>query len=151
VATDTAGNSTTTSAITTTVDTTAPSAPSINAATLGSSWQLSGTAEANSTVAIFDGSTQLGTVSASVSGTWSFSTGLSGSAVRDFPATATDSAGNNSPASIHWLEGTSTADSISAGASGSVIVGNGGGDTLNGGAGADKFVYSLTGDSTKAA
>lgn len=60
------------------VDTTAPAVPTIISIVLGGAggnhWVLTGTAEANSTVAIFDGNTQLATVTASGSGSWSYTT-----------------------------------------------------------------------------
>ena len=53
------------------IDTTAPTVPTISSITLGGSggnhWVFTGTAEANSDIAVFDGVTQLTTVAASVS------------------------------------------------------------------------------------
>ena len=63
-----------------TIDTVAPAAPTItmstSAATLASTQiaKLNGTAEANSTVKVFDGSTQIGTATANNSGAWTFTT-----------------------------------------------------------------------------
>jgi hypothetical protein len=60
---------------------------------------LNGTASANSTVNIFDGTKQLGTVTANASGAWSYTTGTLLDAIHSFTATATDAAGNVSAAS----------------------------------------------------
>ncbi|WP_155520678.1 Ig-like domain-containing protein, partial [Ralstonia solanacearum] len=88
-ATDAAGNvSTASSAFALTVDTTAPAAPVISTVTddvapvtgtvaAGGSTNdtmptLTGTAEANSTIRVFDGATLLGTTTADASGNWTF-------------------------------------------------------------------------------
>ena len=60
---------------------------------------LTGTAEANSTVKVFDGATLLGSVVANGSGAWSFTTGTLSNAAHSFTATATDAAGNAGVAS----------------------------------------------------
>ncbi|WP_341882119.1 FG-GAP-like repeat-containing protein [Synechococcus sp. UW140] len=118
-ATDAAGNISPASSpnYSVTVDTAAPAAPTItsitdNAApstgsiapggsTNDTSLDLTGTAEAASTVSIYNGSTLLGTTTAdNTTGAWSYSaTGLSGGNTYVFKATATDAAGNISPAS----------------------------------------------------
>src|SRR5262245_33401972 len=60
---------------------------------------LTGTAPANSTVNVYDGGTLLGTATANVSGTWTFTTGALSDATHSFTATATDGSGNVSVAS----------------------------------------------------
>ena len=60
---------------------------------------LTGTAEANSTVKVYDGATLLGSAVANGSGAWSFTTGTLSSAAHSFTATATDAAGNTGVAS----------------------------------------------------
>ncbi|MBJ9890386.1 BapA prefix-like domain-containing protein [Citrobacter sedlakii] len=113
-ATDAAGNEGPAASFTLTVDTQAPSTPVISAVTddvapnsgtlaNGQSTNdtrptLSGTAEANSTVNIFDGTTLLGTVQADGTGAWTFTppTALA-SGSHTFNVTATDAAGNVSP------------------------------------------------------
>ncbi len=60
---------------------------------------LTGTAEANSTVKIFDGATLLGTATAAANGTWSFTTAALTNGAHSFTATDTDAAGNTSAAS----------------------------------------------------
>jgi len=89
---DVAGNVDATPATYTwTVDTTAPSIPSILSIT---STGVSGTAEAGSTVEVFSGSTSLGTATADASGNWSLALPL---ADGDYSLTATsrDAAGNS--------------------------------------------------------
>src|SRR4029079_6832008 len=76
--TDYAGNISPTSAtLAITIDKTAPNAPIITSDTIVNTNHvlLSGTAEAGSTVAVFEGITQLGTATANGSGAWSFTTG----------------------------------------------------------------------------
>src|ERR1019366_4394686 len=51
---------------------------------------LSGAAEANSTVKVYDGATLLGTAVAKGSGAWSFTTGTLSNATHSFTATDTD-------------------------------------------------------------
>ena len=60
---------------------------------------MTGTAEANSTVKVFDGATLLGSAVANGSGAWSFTTGTLSNAAHSFTATATDAAGNAGVAS----------------------------------------------------
>ena len=55
---------------------------------------LTGTAEANSTVTLFDNSTQLGTATTSANGAWTFTTGLLANGSQSFTATATDASLN---------------------------------------------------------
>ena len=93
-----------------TVDTAAPAAPAIasfstdsgaagDGITNDNTLTLTGTAEANSTVKVYDGATLLGTVTANGSGAWSFTTGALADGAHSFTATATDAAGNVSAAS----------------------------------------------------
>ncbi|CHR86045.1 VCBS repeat-containing protein [Salmonella enterica subsp. enterica serovar Typhi] len=117
VATDAAGNSSPNStAFTLTVDTTAPQTPILTSVvddvaggvtgnlangqiTNDNRPTLNGTAEAGSVVSIYDGGTLLGVTSANASGAWSFTptTGLN-DGTRTLTVTATDPAGNVSPA-----------------------------------------------------
>ena len=60
---------------------------------------LTGTAEANSTVTVFYGSTALGTAVANASGAWTYPSGILPNGVHTFTATATDGAGVTGPAS----------------------------------------------------
>ena len=107
--TDVAGN-TGTASFTFTLDTTAPVAPSITAFSTDSGVvgdhitndntpTLTGTAEANSTVNVYDGATLLGTAAANGSGAWSYTTTALTDGNHAFTATDTDAAGNISAAS----------------------------------------------------
>ena len=97
-------------ALSVTIDTTAPVAPiiasfSTDSGTVGdgitndNTLTLTGTAEANSTVKVFDGATLLGSAVANGSGAWSFTTGTLSNAAHSFTATATDAAGNSAASS----------------------------------------------------
>ena len=100
--TDAAGNTSAASAaLAVTVDTVAPNAPVIAGDTIINTNEvnLTGTAEANSTVTVYDGTTKLGTATADGNGAWSFTTGQLSSGTHAFTATATDAAGNTSAAS----------------------------------------------------
>ena len=113
MATDAAGNTSAASAaLTFTVDTTLPGAPTLNAPTYTGTassgyWNLSGVAETGSTVKIYD-RTQISSsnpsgllatlIDSAANGAWSY-TGLSSAAnsriaAHDFYATSTDAAGN---------------------------------------------------------
>jgi hypothetical protein len=105
-ATDAAGNTGTASgALSLTVDTVAPGAPTIGSfspdtgtagdgITIANDLVLTGAAEANSTVKVYDGATLLGSTLVNSSGAWSFDTGTLGNGTHSFTATATDAAGN---------------------------------------------------------
>jgi hypothetical protein len=92
------------------VDTSAPVAPKITAftpdtGTVGDGITsanivtLTGTAEAGSSVKVFDGSKQIGVATTNTSGTWSYKTAQLASGQHVFTATASDVAGNTSTAS----------------------------------------------------
>lgn len=112
-ATDSAGKtSAASSAVAITVDTKAPSAPSISASagtggtttlsasqTSGGAMNVKGSAEAQSSVAIFDGNTKIGTVTAGADGAWTFSTSSLSTGQHTLTAKATDAAGNVSATS----------------------------------------------------
>ncbi len=55
---------------------------------------LTGTAEAGSTIQVYDGATLLGTATANGSGAWSFATATLTDGAHSFAAKATDAAGN---------------------------------------------------------
>ncbi|MGT2437718.1 Ig-like domain-containing protein [Bradyrhizobium betae] len=99
------GVSAASSAINLIVDTTPPNVPAIIAfspnsnvshegSTNANHVTLNGTAEAGSNVRIFDGSAQVGTLTASASGVWSFTTGLLTDGTHSFTSAAMDAAGN---------------------------------------------------------
>ncbi len=80
-ATNTAGNTgAASSAMGVTIDTAAPVAPSIGSGVIVNSNKvaLSGTAEAGSTVKVYEGATLLGSTAASGSGSWTYTTGVAG-------------------------------------------------------------------------
>ena len=110
-ATDVAGNTGVAStALNVTVDSTAPVAPSIasfstDSGTVGdnitsdNTLTLNGTAEAGSTVKVYDGSTLLGSATANGSGAWTYTTSALINGAHSLTATATDVAGNTGVAS----------------------------------------------------
>ena len=85
------------------VDTLAPGAPAITSPqdndSVSASFTLSGTAEPNSTVEIFEGTTSKGTTQASGSGIWSKALAGVSEGIHTYTARATDAAGNTSSAS----------------------------------------------------
>ncbi|MCM3038050.1 Ig-like domain-containing protein, partial [Bacillus pumilus] len=116
--------------VTVTGDTTAPAAPIVvsvtddvgsivgllttGATTDDTTPTLAGTAEAGSTVSVYDGTTLLGTTTADPSGNWTFTptTGL-GEGAHSLTVTATDTAGNVSvPSTAFNLTIDTTAPSI---------------------------------------
>ncbi|HEV8638763.1 MAG TPA: DUF4082 domain-containing protein [Chloroflexota bacterium] len=113
IATDRAGNQTVSAAVTFTVDTVAPAAPStpdlIATDDSGGSntdnitnhnvLTFTGMAEANSTVELFQGTTSLGKATVGGSGAWSFTSGAMADGAYSITARATDRAGNTGPAS----------------------------------------------------
>ena len=110
-AVDAAGNvSAASAALSLKVDTVAPNAPTVasfsndtgvvgDGITAANVQTLTGTAEAGSTVNVYDGATLLGTATANVSGAWSFTTATLADGAHAFTAKATDAAGNISAAS----------------------------------------------------
>ena len=107
--TDAAGN-TGTASLTFTLDTVAPATPVIasfspDSGTVGDGitnatvLTLSGTAEANSTVSVYDGATLLGSATANGSGSWSYATATLANGSHSFTAKAADAAGNVGTAS----------------------------------------------------
>ena len=110
-ASDAAANTSAASAaLTVTIDTVAPAAPVItlftpDTGTVGdgitnaNTLALTGTAEANSTVKVFDGTTLLGSVVANSSGAWTYTTAALANGAHSLTATASDAAANTSAAS----------------------------------------------------
>ncbi|MBI4898207.1 MAG: hypothetical protein HY827_07550, partial [Actinobacteria bacterium] len=100
---DTASNvDATPAAFTWTIDTAAPAAPSIATPADGTTTNdttptVTGTAEANAAVTIYDGAGAIGATAADGSGNWSFTPGASlAEGAHDFTVRATDVAGNTS-------------------------------------------------------
>ena len=110
-ATDVAGNTSAASAaLNVTIDTSAPVTPAIAAFSTDSgtagdgitndnTLTLTGSAEANATVKVYDGATLLGSATADGSGNWSYTTAALANGAHSLTATATDVAGNTSAAS----------------------------------------------------
>jgi Ca2+-binding RTX toxin-like protein len=119
-----------------TVDTQASSPEIISATTP----KLMGTAEPGALVFISEGMSQLGKVTATSSGTWTFSKSLS-NAPHTITVTSEDKAGNGAAGPGQILLGSSVADSLTGGPGDDRIIGLGGSDTLAGGAGDDVFVF----------
>ncbi|MCA1178232.1 Ig-like domain-containing protein [Pantoea rwandensis] len=118
--TDAAGNvSPASDAITFTVDTVAPAAATdltvadnvgastgdltSGATTDDNTLELSGQAEANSVVRVYDGTVLLGTVTADTDGAWSFTTTALTNGSHSLTVTVTDTAGNLSPATTPFI------------------------------------------------
>lgn len=98
------------SALSVTVDTTAPGAPKIASllaegrsvaagTTDANDVTLTGTAEANSTVRVFDGTKEIGTTKASAGGAWNYAANDLSDGSHSFTTRAVDKAGNTSTAS----------------------------------------------------
>ena len=106
-ATDAAGNTGSHSAaLAATVDTTRPFAPTIadnglaaDHITSDNTPTLTGTAEAGSTVKIYDGTTLLGSVATNGSGSWTYTTSALANGAHSLTSSATDAAGNTGVAS----------------------------------------------------
>ena len=88
-------------AVTVTVDTVAPTAPALSSNALVNTNQvkLSGTAEANSTVTVYDGTAVVGTGTTNSAGAWSITTNALSMGTHTLTAKAADAAGNVSTAS----------------------------------------------------
>jgi hypothetical protein len=109
--TDSSGHaSAASSTLSVTIDSHAPATPKMGVysqggATVGGTTTLDdlvvkGTAEANSTIKIFDGGKQIGAVTTGSNGTWSFDTGDLGDGSHSFSAISVDAAGNASAFSV---------------------------------------------------
>ena len=108
--------STASAALAVKIDTTAPNAPTIGTpsantsggadsqlaaanSTMDTNGGVTLTAEANSAVKVFDGTTQIGTATANGSGAWSYATANLTTGSHSFTAKAMDAAGNTGTAS----------------------------------------------------
>lgn len=89
------------SGVAVTVDTKAPAAPTIVSDSVNSANQVvaSGTAEASSTIKVYDGTTQVGTATTNASGAWTVTTAALAAGAHALTAKVTDLAGNVSAAS----------------------------------------------------
>jgi Ca2+-binding RTX toxin-like protein len=135
--TDVAGNTSANStAFNFTLDTLAPTAPTINSYAIVSdtTLRLTGTAEAGSTVTISSGTTALGTA-VSNAGSWSFDTSSLVGGTFSVTTKATDVAGNTSPlsAASNIIAGNGSANTLNGTTNKDILVGYAGNDTLDGG------------------
>ncbi|WP_271586103.1 Ig-like domain-containing protein [Bradyrhizobium sp. CCBAU 53415] len=129
-ATNSSGQTSAASAATVvTIDSKAPAAPTIASDTVNSANQVvvTGTAEANSAIKVYDGTTQVGTATTNSSGAWSVTTSALSSGSHLLTAKATDVAGNVSAAStaVDPVIGSGTTGSTGSGTSGSGTSGTG--------------------------
>ncbi|RXG91477.1 Ig-like domain-containing protein [Bradyrhizobium vignae] len=127
-ATDASGQTSAASAaLAVTVDTKAPAAPTITSDMVNSANQVvaSGTAEANSTIKVYDGTTQVGTATTNASGAWAVTTAALAAGAHALTATATDAAGNVSAASAPFDPVIGSSGSSGSGTSGSGTSGTG--------------------------
>jgi len=140
--TDVAGNVSANTALTFTLDTTAP-VLTVETIGPGSSGKLNlnGTTAAATSVSVSDNGSSLGSTTADGAGNWTFNVGKPTNVVHDFKVT--DVAGNET----HLFYGSSGADNITGSGFNDRIIGGGGGDTMNGGAGNDTFVYNAINES----
>jgi hypothetical protein len=156
--TDLSGHTSTSSlAFAVTIDTHAPSAPTLAAysqagatvtgTTTLNDLVLKGTAEAASTIDVFDGGKQIGTATANGAGAWSYDTGHLANGNHSFTAVAIDSAGNISSASMAMSEAVTTPPPVIASTSGNTSLGTGGSNTLTGTPGHHVHVGSPLGHS----
>ncbi|MGH1574915.1 LamG-like jellyroll fold domain-containing protein [Methylobacterium sp. P31] len=106
---------------------------------------ISGTAEAGSTVSIFDGtqsSTQaIGTAQADAQGNWSLSTNAPSNVIHSYTEKATDTSGVTTTSTGAALYTPAANKVLSAGSGDDVLIGRPN-DTLTGGAGHDTFVFN---------
>lgn len=111
-----------------TVDTKAPAAPMIVSDSVNSANQVvaSGTAETNSTIKVYDGTTQVGTATTNASGAWTVTTTALAAGTHGLTATATDAAGNVSAATQPFdpvIGGGSTTPATGGASTGSGLTG----------------------------
>ncbi|MCK1348599.1 hypothetical protein IVB52_35045 [Bradyrhizobium sp. CW11] len=114
-------------AVAVTVDAKAPAAPTIASDTVNSANQVvaSGTAEANSTIKVYDGTNQVGTATINASGAWTVTTAALAVGTHALTATATDVAGNVSAASAPFDPVIGSSGSSGSGTSGTGTSGTG--------------------------
>ncbi|MCA6107152.1 Ig-like domain-containing protein [Bradyrhizobium cenepequi] len=119
-------SSATSAALAITIDTKAPTAPALKANSVVDTnhVQVSGTAEAGSTVKVYDGSNVVGTATAGTNGSWSVTTSALSNGTHDLMATATDVAGNVSAASQAFHPVIGGGSTTPSGLTGLVEVGN---------------------------
>jgi Ca2+-binding RTX toxin-like protein len=112
----------------------------LNAVAAGQLTALSGTAEANSSVSVFDGTNLIGIVSAAADGTWSLQANVTGNRIHSFTETATLAENTVSSAGVTLYTPAANKD-LTGGTGNDVLIGRPN-DTLTGGPGADTFVFN---------
>ena len=102
---------------------------------------LSGTAEANSSVSIFDGTKLIGTVTAATDGTWSLKANVTGNAVHSYTKISTDGSGHTASSAGVTLYSQGANQSLQGDNGNDVLIGASN-DTLKGGGRSDTFVFN---------
>jgi uncharacterized repeat protein (TIGR03803 family) len=102
---------------------------------------LSGTAQANSSVSIFDEGNLIGTVTAAADGTWSLQANVAGSRIHSYTESSTDLAGNIGSSTGVTLYTPAGHKSLQGGSGNDVLIAAPN-DTLAGGAGSNMFVFN---------
>jgi len=102
---------------------------------------LSGRAEADSTVSVFDGNKLLGTATADNFGDWSLQANIKGNPIHQFSETLTDAAGNSAASAGVTVYSPNQHQTLAGGAGNNFLIA-GPNDTLIGGTGNDTFVFN---------
>jgi Ca2+-binding RTX toxin-like protein len=102
--------------------------------------KLSGTAEADSSVSVFDGNKLVGTATAAADGTWSLQANVTGNVVHSYTETSTLGSDTASSAGV-TLYTPAANKSLQGGSGNDVLIGRPN-DTLTGGGGSDTFVFN---------
>ena len=102
---------------------------------------LSGMAEANSSVSIFDSAKLIGKVTAAADGTWNLQANVTGNVVHSYTEISTDGSGNTISSTGVTLFAQAAKQSLQGGNGNDVLIG-GPNDTLMGGEGSDTFVFN---------
>ena len=102
---------------------------------------LSGTAEPDASVSVFDGAKLIGQATAGTDGNWSLVAVVTGNAIHRFTETSTDLAGNTASSAGVTLYSPAANKSLTGGNGNDVLIGRPN-DTLTGGNGSDTFVFN---------
>jgi hypothetical protein len=141
-ATDAAGNlGPSGAALSFTVDTQIPSANVANVIVgpPSTTLSLSGMSEPGASVSVAEGATKLGSAIADADGAWSVTLSGLANKLHKFTVSASDAAGNKATAAAAFYDPASNV-AITGTTAGDLLIGRPG-DTLTGGAGADRFVF----------